>query len=121
MADRLRGPGQQPQTAVRVGPHPDRLTRRCPDLGWAGSLHQQPDQDRQPDLPGGQEMTPAGCAGPPALPVGSFVPSRSGRGWSAFLWMVFALVDSWGPRTGGVIRTSVTWRGIRTGAVVPRI
>ena len=66
-------------------------------------------------------MTTAGCAGPPALPVGSFVPSRSGRGWSAFLWLVFALVDSSGPRTGGIIRTSVTWRRIRASVVVPRI
>jgi hypothetical protein len=64
-------------------------------------------------------MTTAGCAGAPALPVGSFVPSRSGRGWSAFLWLVFALADSRRSLTGGIIRTSVTWRRIRTG--VPRI
>ena len=66
-------------------------------------------------------MTTAGCAGAPALPVGSFVPSRSGCALSVFWWLVFALVDSWGPPTGGIIRTPATRRRTRTGVVVPRI
>ena len=66
-------------------------------------------------------MTTARSAGAPALPVGSFVPSRSGCALSAFWWLVFALVDSWSPPTGGIIRTPVTRRRTRTGVVVPRI
>ena len=66
-------------------------------------------------------MTTAKGAGAPALPVGSFVPSRSGCALSAFWWLVFALVDSWSPPTGGIIRTPVTRRRTRTGVVVPRI
>ena len=65
--------------------------------------------------------TTAGCADAPARSVGSFVPSRSGRALSAVLWLVFALVDVWGPPTGEITRTSVTKRPIRTGLVVPRI
>ena len=33
VADRVRGPGQQPQTPVRVGPHPDRLAAKVPGPG----------------------------------------------------------------------------------------
>src|SRR5664279_5157820 len=121
VADRLRGPGQQPQAAVRVGPHPDRLARGCPDLGGAGRLHQQPGQDRQLVLPGVHEMTTARSAGAPAPPVGSFVPSRSGCALSAFWWLVFALIDNWSPPTGGIIRTPMTRPRTRTGVVVPRI
>ena len=62
VADRLRGPGQQPQTAVRVGPHPDRLARRCPDLGRAGHLHQQPGQDRHPHRAGADDQHHDGAA-----------------------------------------------------------
>ena len=82
VADRLRGPGQQPQTPVRVGPHPDRFPGRCPDLGRAGRLHQQPDQDRHPHRPVGGTMT-----------------ADPARAAAIYLWLVSALVSG-GPPIG---------------------
>ena len=45
MAHRLRRPDQQPQTRIRLGPHPPGH-RRSPDLDRTRDLHPQPGQDR---------------------------------------------------------------------------
>jgi len=53
VANRQRGPDQQPQTRIRLGPHPPGRHRRSPDLDRTGSVRPQPGQDRSPDQLGG--------------------------------------------------------------------
>lgn len=64
-------------------------------------------------------MTPAGPAGAPEVPIGSFVPAR--RGWlAANIRLVFALVREWSPLARAVTWIAVTWQRIRTaGGILP--
>jgi IS5 family transposase len=48
MANRQRGPDQQPQTGIRLGPHRNRRPGGSPDLDRTGGPGPQPRQDRCP-------------------------------------------------------------------------
>ena len=52
VAHRQRGPDQRPQARLRLGPHPHRRHRGCPDLDRARRVRPQPDQDQQAGLIG---------------------------------------------------------------------